>query len=343
MASPLLTTPATATTALPSAKTLTTQLSKTGYTIIPSLLSPSSLLALRTATTSLTALARAGHWPHVRTVGKQFPPWPLPSPSAPLPIWGLQHLLHPELPLPKEMREEFVKVYFDKGLLECCEALVGMAGGERARGEKRERGELVMELFNLLVTPKGIPGSGEGGEGEEREEGKGKGFSLRWHRDDIPWSATAEEEAALLGHPAWHAQWNLPLYDDDSLVVVPGSHARPRTDAEKEAGPYDEDMPGAVRVALKAGDVVFYDNNILHRGVYDSGKERATLHGSVGHVAGSKARARNVLQHGVGEYVEGCDFVCLGNGKAREVAEGMRRRLVEMGRENTDVGFSLDG
>ena len=70
-----------------------------------------------------------------------------------------------------------------------------------------------------------------------------------------------------------------------------------------------------------------------------------TLHGSVGHVKASRERARNVLQHGVGEWVDRCDFSVLGDGKDREVAEGMRARLVEMGRENQgrDVGYSLEG
>ncbi len=186
--------------------------------------------------------------------------------------------------------------------------------------------DLVMELFNLLVRPDAD-------------------FSLRWHRDDIGPSATAEEEIARLAEPAWHAQWNLALYDDESLVVVPGSHARARTDAERFAEPYEANMEGQVKVRLAAGDVVFYDNNVLHRGVYSSHVERATLHGSVGHLKGSEVRARNVLQHGVGEWVEGCDFSCLRDPEEKERAEGMRRRLVEMGTSTggEKMGYSLDG
>lgn len=180
-----------------------------------------------------------------------------------------------------------------------------------------------MELFNMLIDP---PSS----------------FSLRWHRDAIPWSASPSEETEALSHPAHHTQYNLPLHPDSSLILIPRSHSRPRVEAERAADPYDENMPGAVKVELQAGDLVFYDNNILHRGVYEAGKERATLHGSVGHVKGSEARARNVLQHGVGDYVGDCDFRCLG-GEEREMAEGMRRRLVEMGRDREEVGFCLDG
>lgn len=100
-------------------------------------------------------------------------------------------------------------------------------------------------------------------------------------------------------------------------------------------------MPGAVRVVLGAGDVVFYDSNILHRGVYEGGVERMTLHGSVGHVKGEGKRARNVLQHGVGEWVGGMELGCLGEGRA--VAEGMRERLVAMGRGWEGEEFSLEG
>lgn len=180
-----------------------------------------------------------------------------------------------------------------------------------------------MELFNLLVRP-------------ERD------FELRWHRDDIPATASEEEEVARLREPAWHAQWNLALWDDDSLIVVPGSHARARTKIEREAGPFEKGLPGEIKVQMKAGDVVFYDNNILHRGAYSFEKERMTLHGSMGHLKGSKARARNVLQHGVGEWVANVDFGVLDEvGRGR--AEGMRERLISMAEESGTVGFSLDG
>lgn len=240
-------------------------------------------------------------------------------------IWGVQHLLHPDLPLSAEDRGEFVRVYFGGEVLDVVRGLVG---------DEEEEGGMVMELMNMLVGP-----DGDGGEG----------FELAWHRDDVPASATEEEERARLVRDdrGWygHAQWNLALWDDDALVVVPGSHKRVRTAAERAAGPYQDPLEGQVRVALKAGDVVFYDNNILHRGVYDAGRERMTLHGSVGHVRGSAERARNVLQHGVGEWVDRCDFSALGEGAQREVAEGMRRRLVELGRQNQgrDIGYSLEG
>jgi len=292
---------------------LLTALRNDGYVIIPALLSPKDLALLREAARRTTDLARSGTWPYVRTLPRQFPPWPISTPSSPPKngIWGVQGLLNPELP----DHEAFTKSYFSSTTLDVVKELLQCT-----------HEDLVMELFNLLVRPD-------------------SDFELRWHRDDIPASATAEEETSRLAEPAWHAQWNLALYDDQSLIVVPGSHARSRTDEERAAGPFEREMPGQVKLMIKAGDVVFYDNNI-HRGVYSSAIERCTLHGSVGHVRGSKVRARNVLQHGVGEWVEKCDFSCLGDEREmeKERAEGMRRRLVEMGRSSGgDLGYSLEG
>lgn len=276
-----------------------------GFVIIPSALTQEQLATLREAAQSTTALARGGNWPHVRTLPKQFPPWPLPATEG---IWGVQGLMHPSLPA----HEAFTRFYFSDAVIEPTKELL-QCGDD----------DLVMELCNMLVRPD-------------------KHFELRWHRDDIPPTATAEEEMERLGRPAFSAQWNLALYDDASLVVVPGSHKRARTEVEREADPYEKVLPGQLVVQLRAGDVAFYNNNILHRGVYDSGKERMTLHGSVGHVKGASLRARNVLQHGCRDWIDKCDFGFMDE-KTRERAERMRERLVELGREHTDVGYSLEG
>jgi hypothetical protein len=183
--------------------------------------------------------------------------------------------------------------------------------------------ELLLELYNLLVRPD-------------------ENFELRWHRDDIPPTATSEQELERLDKPAWHAQWNLALYDDRSLLVVPGSHKRARTQVEREADPYAKFLPDQKVVEMKAGDIVFYNNNILHRGVYDAKIERMTLHGSMGLTKGSAARARNVLQHGVGDWIDQCEFSLLPSG-LRARAEGMRSRLQELGKVSGDVGFAQEG
>lgn len=45
--------------------------------------------------------------------------------------------------------------------------------------------------------------------------------------------ATAEEELIELQKPLVATQWNAALYDDECLIVIPGSHRRPRTEDER--------------------------------------------------------------------------------------------------------------
>jgi len=277
-------------------------LDRDGFVVLPASLFPTfDLPTLRSAASSLTATARAGSWPYIRTLPKQFPPWPADPSSG---IWGVQHLLHPSNP----SHLVFAKSYFDAELLHYVAALIGC-----------DEDHLTLELYNMLVRPE-------------------RAFSLRWHRDDIPAGATDEEELERLAKPAFHAQWNLALYDDASLVVVPGSHKRARTKAEREADPYEAELPGQVVVQLKAGEVAFYNNNILHRGVYDPEKERMTLHGSIGTTLGSAERARNVLQHGVGDWAKEYDFHDFDPEMAKR-AQKMREGLVEMGAKSGDLGY----
>lgn len=288
----------------PTHPDLRTLLATQGYIVVPSNLTPTTLAALRAISHNATTLARAGKWPHIRTLPRQFPPWPS-DPS--LGIWGVQQLMNPALP----GHELFTQTYFSAATIATVKELLGPGC---------EDGDLVMELFNLLVAPD-------------------EDFELRWHRDDIPPSATAEEEEERLRQPAWHAQWNLALHEDESLILVPGSHARARTEAERGAGPYDV-LPGEIRVKLAPGEMAFYNNNILHRGAYRKDVERMTLHGSMGHVEGGALRARNVLQHGRG-WIGRVDLGGL-EGEERRRAEGMRDRLVALGSRFEETGFSQD-
>jgi len=279
-----------------------TALDRDGFVVLSASLFPSfNLEALRAAASRMTEAARSGKWPYIRTLPKQFPPWPHDPSNG---IWGVQHLLHPSNP----DHLTFAKSYFDTELLKYVAALIGC-----------DKSQLTMELYNMLVRPD-------------------KEFSLRWHRDDIAATATAEEELERLQKPGHHAQWNLALYDDSSLVLVPGSHKRARTETERNADPYEANMPDQITVRLKAGEVAFYNNNILHRGVYDSTKERMTLHGSIGTTIAGSERARNVLQHGVGEWAKEYDFGEFDPEMAQQ-AKMMREKLVEMGDKSGDVGF----
>lgn len=281
-------------------------LKRDGFVRIPNVLSKEQIEELRAAAHRSVDLARNGKWPYIRTLPKQFPPWGTDPSEG---IWGIQHLMNPELP----DHTLFTASYFNDTVRSVVKELL----------EDDNNENLVMELYNMLIRPD-------------------NDFSLRWHRDDVPPTATAEEEVERLSEPAWHAQWNLPLYPDRSLIVVPGSHNRARTDAERNADPYADELPDMKVVDMQPGDVIFYDNNILHRGVYDSSVERMTLHGSMGHVNGKEARPRNVLQHGVGNWVEKIDLSGLTEQEAK-IASGMRDRLLEMGAKNQNVGFSQGG
>ncbi|QIW98505.1 hypothetical protein AMS68_004023 [Peltaster fructicola] len=276
------------------------QLHRDGFFIVPSFLSPDELSTLRAVATKSTARARDGSWPHIRTLPKQFPPWPADPSNG---IWGVQHLLHPEM----NDRDVYAASYFHPGIVSTVSGLL-----------ECPQEELVMELYNMLVRPD-------------------TNFALRWHRDDVKPEATADEERRRLEEPILHAQWNLALFDDASLVVVPGSHRRARTDMERSADPYEDDMPGQKIVQLKAGDLMFYNNNILHRGVYDSRVERMTLHGSMGMRAADPDRARNILQHGIGTWAARCDFSKL-SAPMSSTATRMQSALLEMG-GGAELGF----
>ncbi|KAL6246845.1 hypothetical protein RBB50_006152 [Rhinocladiella similis] len=285
-------------------------LERDGFVVIRSALTSDEIEKLRDACQRVATLARQGQWPNVRTLPKQFPPWNVKEGQNPAEagIWGVQGLMHPAM-LEHDL---FTATYFSDALINPTKELL-QCGDD----------ELVMELFNLLVRPD-------------------HDFELRWHRDDISEKATAEEELERLAKPAWHTQWNLALYDDSSLIVVPGSHRRARTETERAADPYEKNLPDELHVQMRPGDVVFYNNNILHRGAYNSEKERMTLHGSVGHIKGGSLRARNVLQHGLREWIDQCDFSKVPSSELGR-AEGMRQRLIDLANKSGDVGYSLQG
>lgn len=103
-----------------------------------------------------------------------------------------------------------------------------------------------------------------------------------WHRDihPIDQAPIAGLQQDLLANGPGYLQWNLPLYDDKVLWVVPGSHARPNSSAENVLLAEDpkRPLPGALQVELAAGDAVVYTNLILHWGSSYSDTLRRTVH-----------------------------------------------------------------
>jgi hypothetical protein len=104
-----------------------------------------------------------------------------------------------------------------------------------------------------------------------------------WHRDFYPpYCAPLQSYAEdIVENGPRYIQWNLPLYDDDVLWVVPGSHIRFNT--EEEDMQLNEDsrvpLPDAVQTDLKAGDGVAYILPILHWGSRYDANLRRTIHG----------------------------------------------------------------
>src|SRR5208282_1993478 len=110
------------------------------------------LTKLREASERVVERARAGpddplQWKYVRAVGKQFPPFPTDRDD----IWGVQHLIHPDLHEPV-----FLDWYTSPKLLATVCEIIGAS-----------QDDLQLELFNLLINPRQIP------------------YSLTWHRDNV--------------------------------------------------------------------------------------------------------------------------------------------------------------
>ena len=105
----------------------------------------------------------------------------------------------------------------------------------------------------------------------------------KWHRDLHPIDTAPLQgyiDDILEGGPRY-VQWNVPLYDDSVLWVVPGSHVRFNTKEENEFMLADpcQPLPNGVRTHLEAGDGVVYILPILHWGSNYSPRLRRTVHG----------------------------------------------------------------
>lgn len=108
-----------------------------------------------------------------------------------------------------------------------------------------------------------------------------------WHRDIHPIDTAPLEGYVgdFLDNGPRQVQWNIPMYDDSVLWVMPGSHRRLNTEEENAQLLKNNRAPlkGALRVELEAGDgVVYASPMILHWASDYSRKMRRTLHGTYG-------------------------------------------------------------
>ncbi len=159
-------------------------------------------------------------------------------------IWGVNNIFHPSI-----RERALVEALAHPQILDVTEALIG----------KRLR----YHLCTLLVNSERKP------------------YHIRWHRDTAADGEIPLER--LLSGLRNHVQLNGALYDDETLYIVPGSHRRELTDAERtvlQETPMAE-MPNQLAVKLKAGDIVFYNSRIIHKGYNLTGAKRQTLHYAV--------------------------------------------------------------
>jgi hypothetical protein len=282
------------------------EIEENGFTLIRGFLTADEVAKYRKASEDLIEYARAGKWSEVRTRGKQFPPWPANySPD----IWGVSGLLNPKL---GDLSTPFHDFYASDKIIAVVEDILQVP-----------KQELSMELMNMLINPL-------------------TDFDLEWHRDTIrPESTEQEEREELAKNQYAGAQFNLSLTEDKCLIVVPKSHNRVRTPAEREKtinGTRREYIDGQITVDLHPGDLVFYNNNILHRGSYSAKNVRITLHGSYGNAEEGKTRAKGILQHGVAKWLPSLTSE---NQNLLMLKEKLMNLVKEF--EGVELGYALEG
>jgi|SRR5579872_3928823 len=173
--------------------------------------------------------------------------------------------------------------------------------------------EIDAQPFRDFLALPGLRATVEGVLGPEHRQSNIMGVLLEpaedawctpWHRDWGYNAAHVDLDAFFQSLPnmGMYNQLNGALYDDHSLWVVPRSHDRPDSPEERAEFPvvpppgpaltadmtaaerehaclaYARRMPGAVPVALFAGDVAFYRACQWHLGNYVPYTKRATLH-----------------------------------------------------------------
>ena len=120
-----------------------------------------------------------------------------------------------------------------------------------------------------------------------------------WHRDMYPPIAAPlrNYNEDILENGPRYVQWNISLYADDVLWVVPGSHVRLNTAEENTQLRADPrvPLPHAVQTHLQPGDGVVYILPILHWGSAYLAKQRRCIHGGFARYA--QDRDQSFLPH----------------------------------------------
>lgn len=159
------------------------------------------------------------------------------------------------------------RVFFNEVVDEKTADTVEFSLGENTLGVSRQlmrSSDAAVTLMALMCSP-------------PRDHGPAS-----WHRDVDPVRQAPLHgmQSDMLANAPGYVQWNIPLYDDSVFWVVPGSHARPNTEAEHQhlLTRGQKPMPGGMPVDLRAGDGIVYSHFILHWGSNYSAKLRRTVH-----------------------------------------------------------------
>lgn len=102
-----------------------------------------------------------------------------------------------------------------------------------------------------------------------------------WHRDFDPRLGPSlpaiQRNIRVNGYG--FVQWNIALYDDDVLWVVPGSHLRPNSSIENDYvnSKVRSAIPGSIPIRLRAGDAIGFSDLCLHWASNYSTNLRRTL------------------------------------------------------------------
>jgi hypothetical protein len=167
--------------------------------------------------------------------------------DGPFDIWGVSNLLDPELD-----ESAFGDYLATPEVLDTARVLLN----DRP---------LRLGLTNMLVSP------------------TNRDFAISWHRDGFDNSWSGDLELEHLRRTQDHTQWNAAIHAESCLRIVPGTHARNITDAERDVlvnRPFDA-MLGELRVDLSEGQAVYYNALMLHKGDYPRNQRRLTLHANL--------------------------------------------------------------
>lgn len=113
-------------------------------------------------------------------------------------------------------------------------------------------------------------------------EPRTRSWNGAWHRDCQFLVKTPAQETAVRAQ-ACGVHFRVALVDDDHLEYVPGSEQRADSTAERavrwptSTKKIDDDLPGSVRLTLRAGDALLFHAWGIHRGRYVATRPRRTL------------------------------------------------------------------